>query len=422
MRRAAIVLLFLVILSVFIAQVYRVFLLRFESGDVYPPYSTFRADPQGMQALYESLAALPGVDAARYTGDITRVPDGSGTTLFISGVEVSPDPKPVLEAIERFVESGGRLVITFSPFAAQQTTYWDYEFVPPLEEEDPLQPDDAPVEVEEAEGETAESETEAPVTGPEEMELVDIGERWGFDYEYSRLHQNDDASLGSVWVERNDGPESLPKQLLWHSPLWFKEVDAAWKSIYTRVDQPVLLERTMGKGSIVLSSDTFLLSNEALRDEPNGALLAWIVGPNHRVIFDEAHFGIRESQGIMVLLRRYRLHLLLSVFVVLAILYLWKQSFSLVPPRDTGLEAEEQTGKDVASGLVNLLRRSIPPGQLLSVCVREWQQAFPQDKRLQGSLKHDVDLILAPDPVQPTRRHEWLERYRRLCALINERK
>src|SRR2546427_9645317 len=47
--------LLLVLLAVFVLGVGRLFQLRFEAGDVYPPYSSLRADPLGTKALFESL-------------------------------------------------------------------------------------------------------------------------------------------------------------------------------------------------------------------------------------------------------------------------------------------------------------------------------------------------------------------------------
>jgi len=38
------------------------FSLRFQSGDIYPAYSSFRADPLGTKALYESFNRLLAVE------------------------------------------------------------------------------------------------------------------------------------------------------------------------------------------------------------------------------------------------------------------------------------------------------------------------------------------------------------------------
>ncbi len=44
--------------GLFVTGLIQLILLRFESGDVYPPYSSLRADPLGCKALYESLGRV----------------------------------------------------------------------------------------------------------------------------------------------------------------------------------------------------------------------------------------------------------------------------------------------------------------------------------------------------------------------------
>ena len=48
----------------------------------------------------------------------------------------------------------------------------------------------------------------------------------------------------------------------------------------------------------MLSSDSYFLSNEAIRKERHADLLAWLVGLNARVLFDETHLGVSESPGV----------------------------------------------------------------------------------------------------------------------------
>jgi hypothetical protein len=49
------------------------------------------------------------------------------------------------------------------------------------------------------------------------------------------------------------------------SSLW--DLDSNWRVLYERGGYPVLIERVFGSGSIVLCSDSYFLSNEALRRE-----------------------------------------------------------------------------------------------------------------------------------------------------------
>ncbi len=129
----------------------------------------------------------------------------------------------------------------------------------------------------------------------------------------------------------------------------------------------------------MLASDSFFLSNEALRHERHPALLAWLVGGDatRRVIFDESHLRLRESPGLMTLARRYRLGGVLAALGLLAALFIWKSVSSLAPRRDEDGDAPGAgiAGRAAAAGFPSLLRRGVPPAELLAVCVARWEAA-----------------------------------------------
>ena len=59
----------------------QLFQLRFEVGDVYPPYSSLRSDPLGAMAFYESLEKLPGVSVRRDFNANNRMPEEPSTEI-----------------------------------------------------------------------------------------------------------------------------------------------------------------------------------------------------------------------------------------------------------------------------------------------------------------------------------------------------
>jgi hypothetical protein len=120
--------------------------------------------------------------------------------------------------------------------------------------------------------------------------------------------------------------KELPSSLPWHSTLVFEPQDPAWRILYTRAEKPVLIERSYGKGSIVLSSDSFFLSNEAMKRERYPQLLSWLCGPHRKIVFDETHLGVSKSPGIATLLRKYGLAPFFISLIVLALLAIWKQA------------------------------------------------------------------------------------------------
>ena len=94
------------------------FQLRFEAGDVYPPYSSLRADPLGAMAFYESLGKIPDLSVRRDFSATDKLPEEPQTVyLHLAGDAYEWEwlSQDDYQSIQHFVDSGGRLVITFFP-------------------------------------------------------------------------------------------------------------------------------------------------------------------------------------------------------------------------------------------------------------------------------------------------------------------
>src|SRR6058998_158108 len=107
-----------VLLAVFGLGVGRLFQLRFEAGDVYPPYSSLRADPLGTKALFESLEILRGITVQRFFEQLDKLRDGRRTTLFVFGsqaFDMDYSTEDEYKKLEQFMFDGGRIVISFAP-------------------------------------------------------------------------------------------------------------------------------------------------------------------------------------------------------------------------------------------------------------------------------------------------------------------
>jgi hypothetical protein len=145
--------------------------------------------------------------------------------------------------------------------------------------------------------------------------------------------------------------------------------------IYARGSSAVVIERNFGGGSVVIATDSYFVSNEALSKDRHADLLAWLIGSNRNIVFDEAHFGIVDSSGVATLMRKYRLHGVVAGLILIAGLFIWKNSTSLVPPPVEEKQERFITGRDSGAGFVNLLRRSIAPRDLLATCFDEWKKS-----------------------------------------------
>ncbi|PYU88945.1 MAG: hypothetical protein DMG08_23435 [Acidobacteria bacterium] len=336
----------------------RLFQLRFETGDVYPEYSSLRSDPLGARVFYQSLEQVGNMEVSRNTLPFSRLSLDAKRTLVLAGFSHSywlEDPAWLMP-IEHLLGSGSRVVICFYPYEGQPSAAKD--------QKDATKPEDA--------GGRKRSEEEIALR----KRKVALGQRWGVELETKQAANSKGKPRQHSTVSLQSGTD-LPETLSWHSQLSFRKLSPDWRVIYRREDKPVLIERPFGSGTLVLASDSYFLSNEALWKERQPRLLSWLIGQHHQVVFDETHLGVRENPGVVSLLRKYRLHGLFAGLFLLAGLFVWKNMSSLVPPATSAEAAEIHVGRDSAAGFVNLLRRSVPVSTVISVCVRQWEKSLP---------------------------------------------
>ena len=185
----------------------------------------------------------------------------------------------------------------------------------------------------------------------------------------------------------------------------------------------MIISRARGNGTLVLASDSYFHSNEALRQDRVTPLLAWLAGDNARVVFEETHLGSELSPGIMTLARRYRLHGLGAGLLLLAGLFVWRGATSLVPRAEEIApdDGEIVIGKDSAAGFVNLLRRAVPPADLIPLCLAEWRKTVPRDRpdlaRKAAAMQDLVNLEAA----KPVKEQKPVDTYRQLSRIVGEK-
>lgn len=390
-----ILVLFGAVAVVFLFGMVRLLLLRFEAGDVYPAYSSYRADPLGVRALYGALESLPGISVRRNLAPLTGLGEGRDTTLFICGANLSKDPEDLLEALETFVADGARLVVTFFPV---------------LREPDSSCKDKEPDEDEEE----SDAEGEDKEKAPWDPEMVSIADRWGFSFAYAGLP-------GEAWARKRIEGDALPDAISWHTALYFDDCDDAWQPLYAWDGHTVIMQRPWPRGTMVLCSDSYFVSNEAMREEQLPELLAWLVGPSSTVVFDETHLGAHERPGVMALVRRYRLAGLLAAMALVAGLFVWRNMAGLAPKREAHLvmDATSAVGPDATSGLVNLLRRSIRTADIISVCVEEWRRALPNAASAAKAAR--IQAAADREKALPVTQRNRVAAYKTICAILTEK-
>lgn len=390
-------------LAAFIYGVFELIDLRYDTGDVYPPYSSLRADPMGAEVFYESLENISGKRVSRNLEPLEKLETLRDTTLLSlgessDGLDMLPEAE--LKKAETMAASGGRLVITFVPLNRRnELSSHVLPFAPPGSDEKSKKQkrDDETRKQNEAMG----------------VKLVSLSEAWGV----TPRHQYQASSSDVVYAERQSGTDKVR----WRTSLWFDKLDPSWHAIYSVGSRAVVIERRFGAGTIVLSSDSYCLSNEAMLRDRAPELLSWLIGRNKQVLFDETHLGVEVSANIASLARKYRLHGAIAAIALLVILLIWKNSTSLVPAAETGNQ-DGATGqlaeRNMTVGLENLLRRNIPAGQVLDVCFAEWHKSKGHGEPAAkiAAMKTVIDEEKRGAKRTPA------SAYRSLCTIIAERK
>jgi hypothetical protein len=341
---------------------------RLEEGDVYPASSSLKADPDGARALYEALRELRGAGVRRNFEPIARLEAGPDTTLLLLGTvpwSLEQASRREADRLDSAIRSGTRIVIALSP----SQPFW--------RSPRPTATPKAERPEKKGAGPGARPRPARGREGDEDAEDVSLLKKWGFALESGDRFEQPVAARLAVTTET----PGLPTAVLWHSGTGFTKLDPAWRTVYTLKSKPVLIERTLGKGSIILASDSSFAANAALRFARQPALLAWLVGDRPEIVFDETHLGMGQQEGIAALARRYRLEGLFFGLLVLAALFVWKNAVPFAPaPGPSSGQGIAVAGRRASEGLVSALRRHISPKDLSRICTEEWSKAFARGR------------------------------------------
>jgi hypothetical protein len=389
------------LLIIFAAGVVHLFVLRFETGDVYPAYSSLRSDPLGTRALYESLENIDSLSVHRNYHLLKSLSFEPQTTFFYLGAsadEFNWVSAELIEVFDRLTRSGGRLVLTFLPVTQtheRKTAKTSLQKKDNGKDTAETKKNGDPRDKQSGDNGASTSpfgkKSKSQRTNGQRSSQdrgqphpVSIKDHWGIGAAFKEnLPVKDDKHMA---VEATSTRKDLPPVISWHTNLYFDLFDGAWQTLYSYKGLPLIVERPFGKGSILVCADSYFLSNEALWSERHPRLLVWLIGAHSNIIFEEAHFGIFKQPSVAQLIRRYRFHWFFAALAVLALLFVWKSAAYFVPPStDDGLMgAEVASEKDYTRGLIALLRRNVASSQILQVCAGEWVQTFKKSKRIRG--------------------------------------
>ena len=365
--------------------VVELFNLRHERGDVYPPYSTLRADPLGAKAIYDTFAGMPGFQVTRNFRPLVRLKPEEPVTLVYAGVDFRARwAEDELAEFESLLTTGTRAVFVFH---GQSKSTSETRLRPSPRSKKakatPAPPGTTPVPKKRGDEEDDEDEAVG-------VPFRDAVARWGLAFD---LAQDEVSEIQHGKAERDEAAGELEGEVPWHSALYFKGLNAKWRVLYRCNGVPVVAERDFGRGSIVVASDSFFLSNEGLRTARAPKLIARLFGPPRTIVFDEEHHGVTEEMNIAGLARKHGLEgaVFASLFVVA--LFVWKNAVPFLPARaDRAGWNTDVAGADATTGFIKLLRRSIPASGILKACVERWRQA--QGRHPRPEEVNHIDTVL----------------------------
>ncbi|MEN8189613.1 MAG: DUF4350 domain-containing protein [Thermodesulfobacteriota bacterium] len=404
----------------FLAAMAYLFGLRFENGDFLPAYSSLRKDPMGTAVLYESLQKS-GLAVERNHAPLSQASPDPGETLFIGGYRGSLTNalagEATRQAVTEFVEQGGRLVITSSQFFSrkrdkdeEESSTENQDCREPGQENDQTSTETIADDVEKLMDDTGE---------PESDKAEETVSPWAVSMKRTAEKEDSDFPSDPLAVGSFEGKRLV---MAWPGNMVFEDPDPQWNIVLTHDNEPVLIERSFGKGTIVLSTSSFFLSNEAMLRDRQVTLLRWLVGGPQRLIFDEYHHGLRSQGSIIGLARNQNLHGVMILLFLLAALFLWKNSSSLLPRHSRGSGVVRlHSGRDQFEGLVNILRLH-PPGNLVGVVLSQWEKG--QRKWCRGhpdQIRKMRELAGSPSGQKETEEQQ-VARYRSICRVLNQDK
>lgn len=403
---------------------------RFSSGEIYPHYSSMRTDPLGAKALYESLDNTHAWECERNYKSLEKLEGASDQTLMLLHVSAdtfSNGNKFDGRSVLKFAAGGGRVVITID---GQSSTWNEIEMrAEERREENRIKKEKEKKQSRKKTGEKKDlNKKQQDIEDKSEFDLDDetsLDEALGIFVQprnfvmtpkgsytletskeltlatnelpawYSKtalvFEKTNNTKPGDV-EEKKDDKKTVATTLL------RPNMKDKWKVLATVKDDIMLAERRVSRGSIVVVTDSFFASNEALLKEPASVFLAWLVGNARHVIFDETHLGTSENPGIMTLALRYHLQGFFFAGLFLFALYVWQSSTSLVPPNDEIDQASNHvSGHGATAGLVSLLRRGVPLAQVLRKGFETFEKGNSRTSNAMLKKMEQARALLPPD-------------------------
>jgi Domain of unknown function (DUF4350) len=354
--------------ALFAAAIITTVLLRAGVTYNYPAYSSLNNSADGTKAYYEALRKL-GFNVTRNYRPLRKL-NGTRADIFYGGAPLSAlqnaDEKE-LQELEQLAKGGARLTIA-------------------------IQPEVVGTEVSRVKKEKKQKAAAKNM----------LKQRWGIEIGFR--------------PRQLTGTETTTLNRLGMKPFiaYFRAWSRDWSPSLMRSDAPLFLERRFGQGSILLISDCRYFTNRELLTRPDMEILTAVAGKHPQIIFDETHLGLEDTGTVVGLTTAHRLNWIFAGFLVLACLYIWRNSVSFIPPLPRAKDSAI-AGQDAYAALTNLLMQSVAPKSLLHRAAEEWNATAHlfRSRRVIGA----EELTLLPGLDRAT----TVAEYKSICQRIKDR-
>ncbi len=386
---------------IFAGCIFWLFNMRFKTGDVYPPYSTLRADPLGAMALFESLNEIENIIVERNYDSISDFQKKNlfqpvKLTIFFLNSGFEPVySKKYFNELKMIALNGGTVIIAFRPdFNEHNFSLYENK-------------------------NNSDSASQLSSNNKEKNIKVSA-DTIAFDF-FSGVGLKKFQKNNKIRFAEKMILESGENEIPCASNYFFDLKKNSWEIVYSiKNEYPVVIRRTFGKGSFIFIADSYLFSNEGLRKHPKPEFILQCLNSNAKIIFDESHIGVINSHGISSLIIKYRLHGSIICAFIVFLFFLWKRLSQVAPVYKNNILEKNKivTGKDSITGLVNILRRHIDPKKIVTEGFEEWKKSQPKNNRKiiekSNRMRDELNLIdLKKNPVDD---------YNRLLKIFNERR
>jgi hypothetical protein len=138
--------------------------------------------------------------------------------------------------------------------------------------------------------------------------------------------------------------------------------------------------RRAANGELIAASQESFLLNETIKTHPNPVLLDFLAGGRPVIWVDETLHGLHQDQGVLWLVRRYRLQVALLLLWAILLVFLWSKSGDLVRRPAHNLSTEiVRHGQAAGVAARRLLQRSIAKDRVVAECWEQFRRCWPHD-------------------------------------------